>query len=63
MTFARVVRLTAAKQVVPTPRRNLKVTQQIWGLKIPRKRTCEHPRQLDSAAYTPTDIYTIQACI
>ena len=29
--------------------------ESIWGLRIPRKRTCEHPRRLDSAAYILTD--------
>ena len=33
------------------PHRNLKVIEEIWGLETPRKRTCEHPRRLDSAAY------------
>jgi len=35
----------------PGPGRNLKVIELIWGLKIPRKRTCEHPRRLHSASY------------
>ena len=48
-------RLTAVKHVTPTPRCNLKVIESIWRLKIPRKRTCEHPRRLDSAAYILTD--------
>src|SRR5882757_9229923 len=43
------------KQVAPTPLRNLKVIELIWALKIPRKRTCEHPRLLDSAPYILTD--------
>ena len=37
------------------PRRSLKVIEEIWGLKTPRKRTCEHTRRLDSAAYILTD--------
>ena len=37
------------------PRRNLKVIGEIWGLKIPRKRTCEHPQRLDSFADILTD--------
>ena len=28
------------------PRPNLKVIESIWGLKIQRKRTCEHPQRL-----------------
>ena len=43
--------ISAVKHVVPTPRRNLKLIEQKWGLKLPRKRTCEHPRRLDSVAY------------
>ena len=45
----------AVKQVAPTPRCNLKVIEEIWRLKTPRKRTCEHPRRLDSAVYIFTD--------
>ena len=51
-TFAPETHPTA---VTLTPRRNLKVIEYIWGLKIPRKRTCEHPRPLDRAAYIFTD--------
>ena len=29
--------------------------RRIWGLKIPRKKACEHPRRLDSAVYILTD--------
>ena len=33
----------------PTPHRNLKLIESIWGLKIPRKRTCKHLRRPDNA--------------
>ena len=35
--------------------RDFKVIESTWGLKILRKRTCEHPRWLDSTAYILTD--------
>ena len=37
------------------PHHSLKVIEEIWGLKTPRKRTCEHPQQLDSTTYILTD--------
>src|SRR5258706_11310824 len=33
----------------------LKEIEQIWGLKIPRKRTCEHSRRLDSTEHILAD--------
>ena len=41
--------------VAPSPRCNFKVIEWTWRLKIPRNRSCEHPRLIDITACVLAD--------